>query len=212
MQSSCECLSKWLIKGIRPDTIVEGADAMKVQKKGWSIREICHTTFSWKHWCRWTIWRNLRNQACPVAEVEPWGSSSWWMKSMESCCLCETIACVGLLSSVWWWTWGCCCSAEPMIQKSEACEREEWRQAGNHRGHLCLSLTIIRPSESNTTDPLWLLKSHTSSPFGQLTQIHIQNGILGNQVPSLTKLPIGKSSIDSFRKSNAINRYHMHTN
>lgn len=38
MQSSCECLSKRLIKGIRPDTIVEGADAMQVQKKDWSIR------------------------------------------------------------------------------------------------------------------------------------------------------------------------------
>lgn len=33
-QSSCECLNKGLMKGIRPDIIVEGADEVKVQKTG----------------------------------------------------------------------------------------------------------------------------------------------------------------------------------
>lgn len=31
-QSSCECSDKGLMKGIRPDLIVEGADEVKIQK------------------------------------------------------------------------------------------------------------------------------------------------------------------------------------
>ena len=49
-----------------------------------------------------------------------------------------------------------------------------------------------------------------SSAWLMLTQNHIWKGILGNQVPSLTKLTVEQSSIKSF-PSYAINNSYLHT-
>lgn len=109
------------------------------------------------------------------------------MKSMESCCLlCVSIACVGPVSGDE--------VGAAVVQQSQwygrgtrhVEEKSEDKLETTEYLSVCLSLTIIRPSESNGRRSTFTAQiSHKFSFW--LTQIHIQNRVLENQVSSLTK-------------------------
>lgn len=103
-----------------------------------------------------------------------------------------------------------CCSAEPRVQKKSLTCREV-RTSWDHWEPLCLSLIAVRPSEgdghSSTSAPQI---SHNFLPWLMPTQNHVWKGILGNQVPSLTKLTVEQSSMKSFL-SCAISSSYLHT-